>query len=131
MGLSLESEAYVGRLLVVEPGYGYGWNSQVEVAGTYPEVEVPKPFHIKVERFFCVSGELRGAIGTIIEPGHALGSLLLAFNTRHVGEWNLRNNPPACNLTVGISAHETDKGYLLAVGPPALVGFGTVRDDAV
>jgi hypothetical protein len=127
--LKADCELYLGRQLLVEPEYGYGWNSQA--TPTYCEVEVPAKFHFVVDRFFHFGGALMGGIGTIHEPGHALDGLRLGFSARDTTERDFAGDRVTCNLTVGSETRESVNGWLLAVGPPALVGFGTVRDDAV
>jgi hypothetical protein len=129
VALKADCEVYLGRQLLVEPEYGYGWNSQV--SSTYREVEVPAKFHFVVDRFFHFGGTLMGGIGTIQEPGHALDGLRLGFSARHMAERDFVKDPVTCNLTVGSETRESANGWLLAVGSPALVGFGRVRDDAV
>jgi hypothetical protein len=129
VALKADCELYYGRQLLVEPEHGYGWNSQV--TSPYREVEVPAKFHFVVDRFFHFGGALMGGIGTIQEPGHALDGLRLGFSARHTAERDFVEDPVTCNLTVGSETRESANGWLLAVGPPALVGFGKVRDDAV
>jgi hypothetical protein len=129
VALKSDCEVYIGRRLLVEPEYGHGWNSQVTTP--FREVEVPTRFHFVVDRFFYYRGALMGGIGTIQEPGHALNGLRLGFSARHTTERDFTENPASCNLTVGSETRASADGWVLAVGPPALVGFGKVRDDAV
>ena len=132
MALAANCENYLGRRLLVEPQHGYGWNAQVVTSGGwYPDVEVPDNFHFVIERFFRFEGSLMGGIGTIQEPGHALNGLLVGFSMRHLRDGDFGLGPVTCNLTVGSETRVADNGWLLAVGAPALVGFGSLRDDAV
>ena len=131
MGLTSECEAYVGRRLLVEPQYGYGWNAQVDThAGAYPAVDVPPPFHLTVDRFFKVNGALIGGIGTVEEAGHSLNGLKVGFSSRHTVDRDFVSDPVTCNLTIGAEESESKDGWLLAVGPPGLAGFGRLVDDA-
>jgi hypothetical protein len=130
VALAADSERYLGRQLLVEPEYGHGWNAQIPTSGWYPEVEVPPTFHFVIERFFRFEGSLRGGIGTIHESGHALDGLLLGFSARYTGEHHFAGEGVRCNLTVGTQTRVAENGWLFAVGAPALVGFGVLRDDA-
>lgn len=132
MGLTPECEKYVGRSVLVEPIYGYGWTQQIETpTGAYPEVELPRPFHVRIDRLFDFAGEMRGGIATVQEEGHPLDGKRVAFSTRTLGTWDFASKIAHYNLHVGTVERVTDKGWILAVGEPALVGFGQIRDDAV
>ena len=97
----------------------------------YPDVQVPTKFHFVVDRFFHIHGALTGGVGTIQEARHDLDGLRLGFSARHAIDRDFVRDPVTCNLTVGSDIHESTEGWLFAVGAPALVGFGKVRDDAV
>jgi hypothetical protein len=84
-----------------------------------------------IDRFFRFEGTLMGGIGTIREPGHPLDGLHLGFSARHTIDRDFVNDPVHCNLTVGREERTSENGWLLAVGPPALIGFGRLRDDTV
>lgn len=129
MALTESCETYVGKELLVEPETGYGWSAQV--AGSYPQVELPTPFHFVVERFFRFDNALMGGIGTVREPGHPLHTLRIGFSARHAIDRDFIIDPVLCNLTVGSETRTSQNGWLLAVGAPALVGFGRLRDDTV
>jgi hypothetical protein len=62
---------------------------------------------------------------------HALHGLVVGFSARHAAERDFVRDPVTCNLTIGSLTHVSDDGWLLAVGAPALVGVGRLRDDAV
>ena len=129
MALVLTCETYVGRRLLVEPHFGYGWNAQV--TSPYPDVQVPAEFHFVPQRFFRFEGRLMGGIGTIGEHGHPLDGLLLGFAARHTLDRDFVADPVICNLTIGCEERVAENGWLLAVGPPNIVGFGRLRDDTV
>jgi hypothetical protein len=120
VALSAECETYLGRRILVEPQYG----------ASCP-VPVPLDFHLVIGRFFMSHGKLMGGIGTIEELGHPLHGLVVGFSARHTAERDFVRDPVTCNLTIGSLTHVSDNGWLLAVGAPALVGVGRLRDDAV
>jgi hypothetical protein len=131
VGLSSECRAYLGSQVLVEPVFGYGWRQQVpDSSGRYSEVEVPQPFHLIIDRFFDFKGELMGGLGTVVEPGHALDGLRVSFSARYQGAWDFLSRQSHYNLAVGSTERTTDNGWVLAVGLPALTGFGVIRDDA-
>ena len=126
MGLTQDCRSFVGRGVFCEPSYGYGWIKQIpDVAGNYPAIAVPKPFHMTIDRFFEVAGELRGGIGTIREPGHPLDLCRISFSTRHAGEWDFSKRVAQYNLQIGSSEQES-QDWLIAVDGPSLVGFGSI-----
>lgn len=130
MGLSLECQSYVGNQVLVDPYYGYGWNQQVpDYWGVFPDVDVPQPFHMVIDRLLSVGGELRGGLGTVREPGHALDGNRVSFSTRHTGEWNFTDRCGEYNLSVGSVEQLTVDGRFIVTGLPALTGFGNIRDD--
>jgi hypothetical protein len=129
MALTAACESYLGRRLLVEPDHGYGWISQL--ATVCSAVEVPAPFHFVVDRFFWIDGALMGGIGTIHEPGHLLDQLQLGFSVRRAADHDFVDDPVTCSLTVGCKASTAQGGWVLAQGPPALVGSGRLRDDSV
>jgi hypothetical protein len=130
VALSAECETYLGRRILVEPQYGYGWTSHQGMEGASCPVPVPLDFHLVSGRFFMSHGKLMGGIGTIEELGHALHGLVVGFSARHTAERDFVRDPVTCNLTIGSLTHVSDNGWLLAVGAPALVGVGRLRDDA-
>jgi hypothetical protein len=131
VGLTQDCRSLIGSRVLCEPGYGYGWNQQIpDGAGQYPAIDVPKPFHMTIDRFFEVGDELRGGIGTIREPGHPLDLCRVSFSTRHVGEWDFSRHLAQYNLQVGAEERASQSGWLFAVGGPSLVGFGSIRVDA-
>lgn len=129
MALKRDCERYLSERVLVEPQYGYGWNSQkITQGGSYSDVPIPPPFRMLIQRFFEMEGQLAGGVGRISEEGHALDGLLVGFAGRHKEERDFVEHPVTCTLTVGSSILETRNGSLLAVGAPALVGFGILRD---
>jgi hypothetical protein len=120
----------LGLEVLVEPIYGYGWNQQIpDASGWYPDVETPPPFRMKIDRFFEIGGEIKGGLGTVCERAHELDSLRVSFSTRHTGEWDFASRIGHYNLAVGSAERETKDGWLLAVGLPALIGFGMIRSS--
>ncbi len=91
---------------------------------------VPLDFHFVIDRFFMSHGKLMGGVGTIEELSHALHGLFIGFSARHAAERDFVQDPVTCNLTIGSFTHVGDNGWLLALGEPALVGIGRLRDDA-
>jgi hypothetical protein len=79
VGLSAECETYLGRRILVEPQYGYGWTSHQGMEGASCPVPVPLDFHLVIGRFFMSHGKLMGGIGTIEELGHAYTDQSLDF----------------------------------------------------
>ena len=61
-------DQYVGRTLVVEPQYGWGWVHQ-EGEPFAENRGVPPSFHLRVLRVYKYRGERRGVLARITEPG--------------------------------------------------------------
>jgi len=130
-GSILGAESYVGRTLLMRPQYGYGWVQQdLEGTDKYAAIEIPESFHITIDRFFSYNGSPVGGIGRVNEPGAVLDRTVVSFSCRHVGSWNFTTNVGHFNVTIGQTERVSDNGWLLAVGPPGLIGYGQLVDDA-
>jgi hypothetical protein len=131
MPLAAECEGYLGRRILVEPQHGYGWKSlEATAAGQYADVIAPAKFHCVIDRFFRLDGTLIGGAATIREEGHAFDGRQLGFSARHSVDCDFIS-AVTCNLTVGNEVRVLENGWLLAQGPPNLIGFGQLRDDVV
>lgn len=97
--LAQECDASIGRVLTVQPIYGYGWYHEAKAGGP-KAYEVPEPFHVRVQRIYTYLGERRGIVGRITEPDFIYDEFWLVSMTRHVGIWNFTDRPAQSNLLI-------------------------------
>lgn len=131
-GLSTLSEPcrdYLGRTLLFEPFYGWGWRMldsdepQLDDSGAAG----PRPFHARVTGFFDKGGSTIGAVATIEEPGHSHDSLRVVFSPSNAGSFDFTGHVGDFRLAIG---PELDRGDPpCATGLGALAGWSRVRDD--
>lgn len=103
MGLDESCKPYLGSLVAVKPVYGWGWSrlDAPEIPVPAEVNGVPRSFHCRIKGFFYFQHELRGAIGTIVEPQHLYDGLWSVFSTRWVGNYDFTDNLPYCDLQIG------------------------------
>jgi hypothetical protein len=131
-------EQYVGRTLIVEPYYGYGWVHPP--GGPFGDHGTPTPFRLRVERVYLYKGQRRGLLARVTEPGFVYDSFWLVSMTRHLGVWNFTDRPAAYNLLLcpeePVEGQEEDSpeyGKLWPVwhlrGQPHASGFGRIAES--
>jgi hypothetical protein len=131
-------ERYVGRTLIVEPHYGYGWAHPP--GGPFGDHGTPPPFHVRVGRVYSYLGERRGILARVTEPGFVSDGFWLVSMTRHLGEWNFTDRPANYNLLLcpdepaeGKPEDAPEYGKLWPVwhlrGHPQASGFGRIAES--
>lgn len=136
--LEAACDEYLGRTLIVEPHYGYGWSHPP--SGPFGDHGVPTPFHLRVERVYSYKGERRGVVARVTEPGFVYDGFWLVSMTRHVGVWNFTDRPATYNLLLcpeepveGKEEDSPEYGKLWPVwhlrGQPRANGFGRIAES--
>jgi hypothetical protein len=136
--LEAACDDYVGRTLIVEPHYGYGWYHPP--GGPFGDHGVPTPFHLRVERVYSYKGERRGVLARVAEPGFVYDGFWLVSMTRHIGVWNFTDRPATYNLLLcpeepveGQAADSPEYGKLWPIwhlrGQPQASGFGRIAES--
>jgi len=131
-------DEYVGRTLIVEPYYGYGWYHQT--SGPFGDHGVPAPFHLRVQRVYSYKEERRGVLARVTEPGFVYDGFWLVSMTRHVGVWNFTDRPARYNLLLcpeepveGKEEDSPEYGKFWPVwhlrGQPQASGFGRISES--
>ena len=130
MGLDPSTENYRARLVVVKPVYGWGW-SRLDA----PEIPVPAQingvpysFHSRIQYFFSFEGELRGAVATIVEPGHVFNGMPMVFSTRLAGLYDFTDHLPYCDIQIGGESPTGDWPEFVG-GSPIINGYGFVGES--
>lgn len=95
-GISLDDscELYIGKILKIEPAYGWGWGGNKEAPF------VPKPFKIRLESLWSRNGIKKGGIGVIETRGHTYFGWKVIFSTRHVGTFNFTDKIGHYNISI-------------------------------
>lgn len=136
--LDAECDAYAGRMLIVEPHYGYGWTHQT--GSPLPAGAVPDPFQARVVRVYSYQGERRGIVARVTQPGFAYDGYWLVSMTRHIGTWNFTDRPAHYNLLLcpeepsqGPDADASQPGGQWPAwdlrGQPVASGFGRIAES--
>jgi hypothetical protein len=94
--LEAACEQYVGRTVIVEPHYGFGWAHPS--GGPFGHGGAPPPFHLRIERVYSYQGNRRGVVARVTEPGFVYDGFWLVSMTRHLGVWNFTDRPATYNL---------------------------------
>jgi hypothetical protein len=76
-------EKYVGQLLYLKPGYGWGWRG-----ADYALIDAAGGCHVRVLRFFTWREEVRGVVGRVEQPGHLFDNLWIVCGAMVKGEHN-------------------------------------------
>lgn len=126
-------ESYVGGLLYLKPGYGWGWHradgSAAPVLFDYEIVDWAGPFHIRVNRFFVFRDELRGVIGMIEQEQHFLHGYWTACGEMSAGVHNFTEDLSIrCDLSIG-SAEPSGEWPLVRNCSPIYDGYGILAED--
>lgn len=88
-GLVQGSERYIGQLLLVRPIYGWGWGESY-MEGTKKKersIDVPSPFHVRVERLWSFQDVRRGVVARVEEPNCSFNGYWVTLSTRHEGSY--------------------------------------------
>ena len=114
MSLDLSCIQYVGRLLYVEPHYGWRWSGTDLLSAEYQKDGVPLPFHAQVLQFLSWQDDIRGGIisggiGIVDEPQPCLDGFWMVFRTRGY-KGNFANKLISYNIDLGFRDIEM-KGY--------------------
>ena len=137
--LEVACDHYIGRKLVVEPHYGYGWVHQE--GNPFAKTQgVPPPFHLRIVRIYTYNEERRGVLARITEPHFLYDGFWLVSMTRHQGLWNFTDRPANYNLLLcpeepleGKPEDSPDYGKLWPVwhlrGYPHASGFGRIAES--
>jgi hypothetical protein len=89
MSITERPERYVGRLLYLKPGYGWGWNGvSDETSIDYAPIDAAGGCHVRICRFFSWHNEVRGVVGKVEEAEHIFNGLWFVGATMLVGEWD-------------------------------------------
>ncbi|HEX5222404.1 MAG TPA: hypothetical protein VFZ59_22815 [Verrucomicrobiae bacterium] len=86
---------HLDQIVFAFPIYGWGWGEGEGVwsnSTATTHVEVPSPFHFKVDSFFDWNGERRGGIGQIIQPRHLYDQRWLLFFIRVCGVFDFNSD---------------------------------------
>lgn len=106
-GLAESCRSFVGRLVYVNPVYGWGW-SRADIED--PEAALhtfgkeracPVPFHLRIHFFYEFQGKLKGTVGVIEEPGHLLDGFWAEFYPRVRGLWDFAEHLTHYNIHIG------------------------------
>lgn len=127
MGLEPSCKTYAGSLVAVEPVYGWGWYrlDAPEIPVSAESQGVPRPFHCRIQDFFCFQNEVRGAIGRVEEAGHSYDDLWVVFSTRVNGDHNFIDRLPYCDVQLGAIAPVGEWPEFTS-GSPIVSGYGFV-----
>ncbi len=87
MSIAVPAEKYVGQLLYLKPGYGWGWHGaddgeQVD----YAPIDAAGGCRARVLRFFTWRDEVRGVVGKVEYPGHPFDKLWIVCGAMIQGE---------------------------------------------
>ena len=126
-------ESYLGALLYLRPGYGWGWHrtdgDAVPVGLNYDIVEQAGPFHIRVNRFFVFRDEPRGVVGTVEQEGHFLHGYWVACGEMSAGIHNFTDELSLrCDLSIG-PAEPSGEWPMVRNCSPIYGGYGIVAED--
>ncbi len=126
-------ENYIGGLLYLKPGYGWGWyfsdGDAAPVGLDYEIVDRAGPFHIRVSRFFVFHGELRGVIGKVEQEGHFLHGYWVACGEMSAGTHNFTDElSMRCDLSIG-PAEPSGEWPLVQGCSPIYGGYGILAED--
>jgi hypothetical protein len=92
MGLSIEPNDFVGKTVIINPQYGWGWSQLNDehqaIAVDFQRIHDAGPFRVRVKSFFSFNEEIRGFTGQVEEPGHVFDQQWSVCATRAAGEFN-------------------------------------------
>lgn len=120
-GLDPTAESHVGRLLEVEPVYGYGWSG---AHGAF--AEVPSPFRARLLRLVTWREKRMGGI-VRIETNLPLDARWMTFSLRHRGHYDFQDR--VAHYTVSLYRGDTVPPHETESPPPgeSLVAQGYAR----
>ena len=126
-------ERYVGGLLYLKPGYGWGWrctDGDAPPAGlNYDIVDQAGPFRIRVNRFFVFRDEVRGIVGTVEQEGHFLNGYWAACGEMSAGVHNFTDQLSIrCDLSIG-PAEPSGEWPMVRSCSPIYDGYGILAED--
>lgn len=133
MGLKIEPEEFLNRLVLVQPQYGWGWSlldGQTQDAAPidFQSIHDAGAFRIKIKRFFSYNNELRGFCGKIEEPRHKFDGLWIVCSTRVVGDFNFTDNPcPGYDVQISSVEPQGIEWPKIPQGNPLYMGYGSVN----
>ena len=131
MSLVVAPEEYIGRRLLVEPGYGWGWTRRddLSIRVDYAQVQAQGGFHVRVRYFFTYRGEWKGLVGVVEQAGHSFDGLWIGCTTRLSGNHDFTAN--LCynwDLDIGPARPQGEKHWQ-PVGVPLYSGYGILAEE--
>lgn len=93
----------------------------------YDQIAALGTFRARVNEFHKINGELRGGTAVVEEAGCSINGAVVAFSTRHGGEWNFTSKPGHYNVSIGSNFIQHSTGQMSATGTPSLQGFAEIE----
>lgn len=128
MPLAASCLQFVGSLLYVRPGYGWGWrrSDDTTAALDYAQVEAAGGFFLAVKQITSSDGELRHVIGRVLPPHSLFADCWAACAVMLVGTFDFHEH--LClryDLSIGPTP-PTGEWPEVVSGGPIYGGYGTI-----
>jgi hypothetical protein len=124
MGLIVPAtDAFLGRHVLCEPYYGWGWiRGDDRSVNAYDVAMAGGVFRSRVVTFFDLHGERRGFVGRVEEPGHPFDGLQVVVTAMAVGDYDFEDHPcPRYDVELG-PVLPAELGDEMTTGAPRYAG---------
>lgn len=131
--LVVAQAAYIGKLVLLTPGYGWGWRRADDEQATldFEPILQAGSCHMRVQRFFSWRGEVRGLVCRVEQSGHIFDDLYVVCGEMLAGEHDFVYN--LCHrydLEIGPNdPGSTDDWPRIVDGEPNYCGYGIVAES--
>ncbi|MGI8549583.1 MAG: hypothetical protein ACR2PL_02130 [Dehalococcoidia bacterium] len=126
MAIVAPPEEYLGQLLYLRPGYGWGWRGADESERVdYAPIDAAGGCQVRVSRFFTWRGEVRGVVGKVEQPGHIFHNLWIVCGAMIKGEHDFTEH--LClryDLELGLQEPGEEEWPCIAAGKRHYAGYG-------
>jgi hypothetical protein len=130
MSIVAPPEKYVGQLLYLKPGYGWGWRGtgdgeQVD----YALIDAAGGCEVRVLWFFTWRDEVRGVVGKVEQSGHIFDNLWIVCGAMVKGEHDFTEH--LClryDLELGSQEPGEDEWPRIVAGERSYAGYGILAE---